>query len=179
MFDYDPGPLNVDPNSYLGPLMTINSATPTNYGPSLTAAGGGYAAASTLLASRQSAALLRANAAIAGMQAQSESQAGAQQAELYRQHLDATLGKQEAAVGGSNVTMSGSPLRSLETTAQLGAQDISQIQANAARKAWGFRTTQQGDLINAQQTEAAGVSNTIGGLITTGARAYGQWNSGD
>lgn len=143
----------------------------------LTMAGGGFSAASTLLASQESARLLRTNAAIAGMQGQSENEAGAERAELYRQHLNATLGKQAAAVGGSNVTMSGSPLRSLETTAMLGAQDIGRIQTNAARKAWGFDVTEQGDLLRAKQAQSAGVFGALGGLITSGAKAYGQWSS--
>lgn len=154
-----------------------NQAGNEDVSPYLTAAGGGFSAASSLMASQESAKLLRANAAIAGMQGQSENQAGAEQAELYRQRLNAKIGTQEAAVGGSNVTMSGSPLRSLETTAMLGAQDIGRIQTNAARKAWGFVTTQQGDLLRAQQAGATGVNNAIGGLITSGAKAYGQWSS--
>ena len=176
MFDFNPGPITFDPNA---DYMVANPAgppsTPTNYAPYLTALGGGYAAASTLMAAQESARQQRANAAIAGLQARSESRAGAEQAELYRQHLDATLGKQAASIGASNVTVSGSPLRALANTTQLGAEDISRIQANASRKAWGFEVQQQGDLVSAKQTAAAGVANTIGGLITSSARAYGQW----
>jgi len=176
MFDYQPDPINFDPNSVSAPAA-LNIEQPTNYGPDLTMAGGGYAAASALLASHQSAKLLRANAEIAGMQSRSENQAGADQAELYRQHLNATIGKQEAAVGGSNVTMSGSPLRALETTAMLGQQDIGRIQLNAARKGWGFQVTQAGDNERADQATSAGVNNAFGALITSSARAYGQWNT--
>lgn len=154
-----------------------NQAGNDDIAPYLTAAGGGFSAASSLMASQESQRLLRANAGIAGLQARSESEAGAEQAELYRQHLNAMIGKQTASVGGSNVTMSGSPLRSLENTAMLGAQDIGRIQTNAARKAWGFETTQQGDLLHASQAGATGINNAIGGLITSGAKAYGQWSS--
>jgi hypothetical protein len=173
MFEFDPDSITFDPNSVSAPTMP--GVQPTNYAPYLTAAGGGFSAASNLMAAQQSAKLLRANAAIAGMQGQSQNQTGAEQAELYRQHLNATIGRQEATVGGSNVTMSGSPLRSLETTAMLGAQDVGRIQVNAARRAWAFDTTQQGDLLKANQTTSAGVNNVLGGLITSGARAYGQW----
>lgn len=154
-----------------------NQAGNDDISPYLTAGGGGFSAASSLLASQESARLLRANASVAGMQARSENEAGAETAELYRQHLNATIGRQQAAVGGSNVTMSGSPLRSLETTAMLGAQDIGRIQTNAARKAWGFDVTQSGDLLRANQATATGVNNAMGGLITSGAKAYGQWSS--
>lgn len=156
---------------------SLNPPGPTNYGPALTMAGGGFAAASRYNAGQDSAALLRANASIAGMEAQSENQAGAEQAQLYRQHLNQRLGQQGAAIGGSNVTTSGSALRSLETTSMLGAQDIARIQTNAARKAWGFQVTQQGDLTRAGMAGRAGTMGAIGGLITSGARAYGQWSS--
>lgn len=152
-----------------------NSSGNTDIAPYLSLFGGGFSAASTMLASTQSAKLMQENAAIAGEQARSTSDTGAQQAELYRQHLNATIGRQEAQVGGSNLTMSGSPLRSIENTAYLGAQDIGRIQANAARKAWGFQVQQQGDLYKAGQDRTAGVMNSFGGLITSGARAFGQW----
>jgi hypothetical protein len=119
---------------------------------------------------------MRANAAIAGEQMQSTQEAGAEQAELYRQHLNATIGRQTAQVGGSNLTMSGSPLRSVENTAYLGAQDISRIQTNAARKAWGFQVQEEGDLFRAKQEQQAGTFNALGSLITSGSRAYGQWS---
>lgn len=156
-------------------LDLTNSAGFDDDAPYLTLLGGGYQAAAGLQASRASAGLMRDNAAIAGMQAQSEQEAGAQQAELYRQHLNQTLGRQGASIGGGNITTSGSALRALETTAELGQQDISRIQLNAARKAWGFQVQQAGDNYRAQQDTAAGNLNALGGLITSGARAYGQW----
>jgi hypothetical protein len=128
------------------------------------------------MAATQSARLMQANAGIAGMQAQSTQEAGAEQAELYRQHLNATIGRQEAQVGGSNLTMSGSALRSVENTAYLGAQDITRIQTNAARKAWGFQVQQAGDEFRAKQDTQAGMFNTMGSLITSTARSYGQWS---
>jgi hypothetical protein len=176
MFDYDPGPINFNTSADLGQLP-IGVSAPSDYGPALTTAGGSYAAMATLMASRQSAQLLRANAGIAGAQARGESEAGAEAAELYRTHLNATLGRQAASIGGANVTTSGSPLRALETTASLGARDIAQIQTNAARKAWGFQVTQAGDEVRAREAQSSGTMNAIGGLITTGARAYGQWSS--
>jgi hypothetical protein len=170
MPDFDPNSINLLPPQY---------AQPQNYGPQIAAAGGGFAAASQLIAGSQSAALLRANAGIAGQQAQGELEAGSEQAELYRQHLNQTIGRQTAAVGGSGLTMSGSPLRNLETTNYLGAQDISRIQTNAARKAWGFQTTQAGDEVRAGMASRGGVMGAMGSLITSGAKAYGDWSSTD
>lgn len=178
MFDFTPqlqDPSAFDPNSIQAPA-NIQYQSP-NYAPYLTALGGGYTAASQFRAGQQSAALLRANASIAGMEARSEQESGAEQAELYQQHLNATLGKQGAQVGGSGVTLSGSALRSLATTAQLGAQDIARIRTNAARKAWGFETTQAGDLVRADMASAQGRQAALGTLITTGAKAYGQWSA--
>ncbi len=153
-----------------------NSSGSTDFAPSVTACGGGMNIAGNFLASRQSADLMRANAGIAGMQALSEEQAGAMQAEMYRQRLNQTIGRQTASVGGANITQSGSALRSIATTASLGSQDIARTQLNASRKAWGFQVQQTGDLYRANQDTAAGNMNALGGLITTGAKAYGQWS---
>jgi hypothetical protein len=145
-------------------------------GPDLTMLGGGFKAASDLMAGNTSARLLRANAAIAGTEAQSEYQKGAEETNIYQQHLDQTIGKMTASVGGSGITMSGSPLRALQSTAMIGAQDMQRIQLNASRAAWGFQTTQAGDLVRANLAKAAGDGNAVGSLISSSARAYGQWN---
>jgi hypothetical protein len=162
----------MDTSSY---VPSVSNAPPTNYGSYMTMAGGGFTAASQYMAGKDSASLLRANAAIAGMEGRGENQAGAETAELYRQHLQQRVGTQAASIGGSNLTTSGSALRSLETTSMLGAQDIARIRTNAARKAWGFDVTQQGDQVRAQNASNAGTNAAIGSLITSGARAYGMW----
>lgn len=160
-------------------MPVVNYPGATNYGPEFDAAGGGFNAASSILAGRQSAALLRENAALARTQATGEQEAGAEQAELYRQHLNQTIGNQIARTGGSGLTASGSPLRSFETTEMLGTKDIQQIQMNAARKAWGFSVSAAGDDVRAGLASRTGTMNALGGLITSGARAYGSWSSGD
>lgn len=175
MFDYTPPQSDYDFSST--PMPSMPGVMPVNYSPYVTAAGGAFGAASQLAAGQTSAALLRANARIAGMQATGQLQAGSEQAALYRQHLDAVLGKQAVSIGASNLTMSGSPLRSMESTSYLGAQDISRIQTNAARKAWGFDVTEQGDLAKADIASSTGKMNALGSLITTGAKAFGQWSS--
>jgi hypothetical protein len=176
IYDFPPTlqDLSFDSNS-ITPLP-VNYPTPTNYGPGLASFGGGFKAASQLIAGQQSAALLRANAAIARTQATGESQAGAEQAEMYRQHLATMVGDQVARTGGSGLTQSGSPLRALERTQMLGAQDLQRIQTNAARKAWGYTATAAGDDARAGMASRGGAMGALGGLITTGARAYGDWN---
>lgn len=166
--------INFDPNTIYP--TAINYPQPSNVGPGITALGGGFAAASQFIAGQQSKDLLRTNAAIARMQATGEIQAGAEQAEMYRQHLAQRIGQQTAAVGGSGLSMSGSPLRSLETTAAIGAQDLQRIQTNAARKAWGFQTSAVGDEVRGRMAANAGTAGAIGSLITTGARAYADWS---
>ena len=150
--------------------------TSVNPGPYLTGAGGVVSALAAIQQGRTTAQLMKVNASIAGAQAASESDAGAQQAEQYRQHLNQVLGKDAAAVGASNLTMSGSPLRALSSTAQIGATDIDRIMANSSRKAWGFRVQQASDLYRSKEASTGGWMNGLGGLITTGARAYGQWS---
>lgn len=154
-----------------------NSNGNTDYSPYLTLFGGGFSAMANQTAASQSASLMRANAGIAGAQAQSTQEAGAESAEMQRQALNQKIGRQEASVGGSNLTLSGSPLRAIENTAYFGAQDIARTQTNAARRAWGFQVSQQGDLFRASQDQQAGMFNTMGSLITSGARAYGQWSN--
>jgi hypothetical protein len=149
----------------------------TDYSPYLTLFGGGFSAAANQTAASQSARLMQANAGIAGQQAASTEQAGAEQAEMMHQRTAQTIGKQEAGVGGSNLTLSGSPLRAIENTAYFGARDIAQVQTNAARRAWGFQVSQVGDQFRARQDQQAGMFNTMGSLITSGARAYGQWDN--
>lgn len=154
-----------------------NKAGVTDYAPYLTMAGGGLGAGASLFAGAARANLLRTNAAIAGLQQQSTLQAGGEHAEIFRQRLNQTLGRQGAQVGGSGVTTSGSALRALESTAQIGNEDIARIQLNAARKAWGFGVQQQSDIAQAGMSQRAGVLGGLGGLITSGARAYGQWST--
>lgn len=144
--------------------------------PYLSLLGGGWQFGAALSQGNADASFAKANANIAALQSQSEFEKGSQQAELYRQHLNATVGRQRAQIGGSGLSASGSALRSLETTSQLGAQDISRIQTNAARSAWGFQTQEVGDLARAKYDQQGGVMQGLGSLITSGARAYGQWN---
>lgn len=174
MFDFTPDLQYITP---FDPNSLTPGTRPTNYGPGITAFGGGFAAASQMIAGSQSAALLRANAGIARTQATGEVQAGAEQAEMYRQRLATTVGDQIARTGGSGLTQSGSPLRALERTQMLGAQDIARIQTNAARKAWGFDVSAAGDDVRASMASRAGITGGLGSLITSGARAYGNWSA--
>jgi hypothetical protein len=154
-----------------------NSSGNTDYSPYISLFGGGLGAESNMMAATQTARLMRANAGISGMQAQGAQEQGAERAEMIHQETAQKIGRQTAQVGASGVTMSGSPLRAIENTAYFGAQDIARVQTNAARRAWGFDVTQAGDLYRAQAAQGAGTMNAVGGLITTGAKAYGQWNT--
>lgn len=159
--------------------MFTNEDGYSDLAPYLSLLGGGMQFGSAIAQGNADAALARANAHVAGLQSRGEQEMGAEQAEMYRQHLNATLGRQSAQIGGANVTMSGSALRSLSQTASLGAQDISRIQTNAARKAWGYQVQQVGDLARADWDKQAGFMKGMGSLITSGARAYGQWQTAE
>ncbi len=154
-----------------------NQAGNTDFSPYLSLFGGGLTAESQMMAATQSARLARANAGIAGAQAQGAQEQGAERAEMIRQETAQKIGRQTAQVGGSGLTLSGSPLRAIENTAYFGAQDIARVQTNAARRAWGFQTTQAGDLYRASEAQEAGMFSGVGSLITSGAKAYGQWNT--
>lgn len=154
-----------------------SSSSPTNYAPYLTLLSGGMAAGADFSSGSQTSALMKANAAVAGLQAKSAVQSGAENAEMMRQRLAQTLGKQQAQVGGAGLTRSGSALRSIETTAEFGARDIAQTQLNAARKSWGFSVDQTGDLAKASMDQSASNFQGVGALITTGAKAFGQWSA--
>ena len=153
-----------------------NQSGQTDLSPFLALMGGGFSAGSSLMAGDASAKLMGMNADISRMQATSALQSGAENAELYRQRLQQTLGKQAASIGGGNITTSGSALRSLETTSELGNRDIAQIQLNAARKAWGFDVTAAGDQFRSNMDKSQGTFGALGSLITSGARAYGDWS---
>jgi hypothetical protein len=153
-----------------------NEAGQTDYATYLSLLGGGLSSMSQLIAGSQTASLLRANANVAGLQAQSTIQAGSQNAEIMRQRLNQTLGRQQAQIGGAGLTQSGSALRALQNTAMFGAQDIQRTQLDAARKAWGFQVSAIGDEQRATLASNQGKFGALGSLITSGARAYGQWS---
>lgn len=176
-------PLGPNPGAMAGGGGTArgifaNRAGYTDYAPALTALGGFTSAGASLMQGAANARLANANAGVAGLEARSAVETGAEAAELYRQHLNQRLGSQRASIGGANVTMGGSSLRALSSTASLGAQDIARVQLNASRKAWGFEVQQAGDLYRAQQARMAGTMGALGALSSAGSRAYGQWNSG-
>jgi hypothetical protein len=154
-----------------------NQAGDPDFAPYLALLGGGWQAGAALGTSTADAAFARANAAIAGLQGQSELQMGAEHAELYRQHLAQTVGKQTAQIGGANLVRSGSALRALETTGEFGARDVAQIQLNAARRAWGYSTSEVGDEARAAYDKSAGKMGALGSLITSGSRAFGDWST--
>lgn len=147
-----------------------------NFGQGLTAAGGGFTAMSQYNAGQATAMLQRANAGIAGAQAQSELQAGAENIGVKQQQVQRQIGAQQAATGASGIASYGSPLKVQEDTAMLGAQDVERMRINSLRKAWGFSVQQTGDQLRSELASKQGDASAVGTLITSGARAFGRYN---
>lgn len=109
------------------------------------------------------------------MQANDALTAGVYDQNRYRRSLRQFLGSQRAAIGANNVTQSGSPLRLLEDTAQIGEEDIAQIRSNAANEAWGYRVGADQSGLRARRAQRAGDSNAAGMILGGAASAYGSW----
>jgi hypothetical protein len=93
----------------------------------------------------------------------------------YRRSLKQFLGSQRAAIGANNVTQSGSPLRLLEDSAQIGEEDIANIRNNAALESWGYKVGADQAGLRARQSRRAGDANAAGMILGGTASAYGTW----
>lgn len=133
-------------------------------------------AASQYNAGQATASLQRANTQIAQYSASGEAQAGAEQASIYRQHVNRVIGSEQAATGASGVASYGSNLAVQQSTAMIGAQDLERIRVNAQRKAWGFEVQGAGDELRGKLAAGAGTMGALSTLVTSGAAAYGDWS---
>jgi len=158
------------------PDLNVSGPGRSAIGMDLTAAGAGFQAGADIGAGSATAHLQMLHAQLAGYQAQSEVEAGKEEADVYRQHLDRTIGAQTAAVGASGVAAYGSPNAAIESTAKIGAQDLERMRLNSMRKAWGFQVQQAGAEQEAKYAEAGGFAKGAEALLTGGAKAYGQFS---
>ncbi len=117
------------------------------------------------------------NAALGAAQADDELNRGAIEERNYRRQLAQFMGRQKTSLAARNVETSGSALRLLEDTAQLGEEEALMIRNNAARTAWGFRN--QSNEANRYGRQAASNANVQAAstLLTGGAQAYGLWKA--
>jgi hypothetical protein len=114
------------------------------------------------------------DAAQANLKAQDAVARGQLAEDVQRNRVRAIEGSQRAAIGGSGVQAdSGTTGSVLSQTAQLGEQDARTIRTNAMREAWGYKSQASNFQLQGQLAGIQGQNETLGSLITGGARAYG------
>lgn len=107
----------------------------------LLAASLGFQAFGSFRASRARAKQARYNAWIAKMAADQALQRGEERAGMVELASSVRQGAQVAAYGHAGVDVtSGSPVKTVSTTALVGALDAQIQRNNAYREAWGYRT---------------------------------------
>lgn len=106
----------------------------------------------------QAAQQSRAQAQLLDRQAQMTFQQGEYQAGKTQDNVDRTIGQQIAAVGGSGVTLAGSPTDVIASTASEGALDTGAIR-------WGARVNAQNFEYQAAQERRNATSQVIGGVL--------------
>lgn len=120
------------------------------------------------------AGLFRANADIAGAQAQSEVQAGSTNADRILMRGNAVTGQQVAAIGANNLQQGGTNAQVVAGTAMVNEMDALQTRNNAMRRAYGFQVQQASDQFQAGQASKASGFSAAGSILAGGAKAYQQ-----
>lgn len=121
--------------------------------------------------------LLRSNAAVAGMQSQSELDAEARNESALRMRQSAIRGQQVAQTGANNLQQAGTPAQVQASTAQINEVDILNMRNNAMRKAWGFQVQQVSDTFQSKQAGTIGDMAGAGSILAGGGKAYEQYNA--
>jgi hypothetical protein len=121
--------------------------------------------------------LYRANASIAGQQAQSEAQAGATNEEMQRMKGTAFTGQQVAQIGASNLQQAGTSAQVVANSAEINEMNALQTRNNALRKSWGFQVQEASDSFQSKEASTAGDFSAAGSILTGGAKAASQYNS--
>lgn len=125
---------------------------------------------------QEKSSLFRANAGIAGAQAQSEAQAGAYNESLIKMKGAQVEGQQVANTGANNLQQTGTPAQVIASTAMVNEMDALQTRNNALRRAYGFRTQQTSDLTQSDFAKSSGDFNAAGSILSGGAKSYDQFN---
>jgi hypothetical protein len=136
------------------------------------AVGGGIKAGSSIAAGDTRAGLERDNAAIADMQAKSEMNAGAYDANLIRQRGEKVAGQQVSAIGANNLQQAGTPATVVSDTARATELSALTTNNNALRRAWGFQVQGASDVEQADLAEQGGMLSGIGSLAGTAGSLY-------
>lgn len=121
--------------------------------------------------------LFRANAAVAGQQAQSELQAESVNETALRMKQAQVRGEQVAQTGANNLQQVGSPAQVQASTAELNEVDILNMRNNAMRKAWGFQVQEVSDQFQSKQAARVGDFEAVGSILGGAGKGLGQKNA--
>lgn len=135
------------------------------------AAGSAYNAYGQYQTGKYNAAVADENARLADISAEEAITLGEADVSRFRMNINQIRGRQRAAIGASNIEMSGSALDISEDTAQIGELEIATIRNNAARDAYGFRTQGLNYRAQGRLDRFAGRTGAIGTLLTGGAQS--------
>ncbi len=141
--------------------------------------GGGIQAAGQIGQGKQDEATAETNRRLAEAQANDALLRGTKDEARYRRVIAQVAGQQRADFGARNVAVSGTPLDILSDTAKIGEEDALTIRNNAAREAWGYRNQASEASRWGANQRANSQGAAIGTLLTSGGRAYRDWNAGD
>lgn len=136
----------------------------------LMAVGTAVTAAGQISAGQNQAAIAERNAQIARREAQYREQVAAQEEARLREDRDRLLGKQRAAIGGSGIDFTGSPLLALEETARNAELDALTIRYGGAAEAARLRTQAQTDRAQASAYTSASYINAGATILGGGAK---------
>ena len=118
--------------------------------------------------------LYQQNAGIATMQANSEAEAGAYNANAIRMKGAALEGQQVAQIGGNNLQQVGTPAQVIASSRMVNEMDALQTQNNAMRRAWGFKVQAASDEYQSKLDQKAAYTEGFGTILGGGAKAYDQ-----
>lgn len=116
--------------------------------------------------------LFKQNAAIAGEQAQSEVQAGADNANRILMKGAQVTGQQVANIGANNLTQGGTNAQVVASTAAVTEMDALTTRNNAMRRAWGFEVQGASDEFQSKQAATAGDYTAAGSILGGASKAY-------
>lgn len=115
--------------------------------------------------------LFKQNAQIAGEQAQSEVEAGADNASRIQMRGAAVAGQQVANIGANNLTQGGTNAQVVASTAAVNEMDALTTRNNAMRRAWGFEVQGASDEFQSKEAATAGDYQGAGSILSGGAKA--------
>lgn len=125
---------------------------------------------------KQAEAVGEYNAKMGEVQAKAAEDQGIVAEDQHRAKIRQIMGQQKAAMGASGVE-GGSFDNVLDSTVQVGAEDINMIRLNAQREAWGLRTGALRDRWQGNASASGLRLGSYGTLLGGLASSYGTYNN--